>query len=157
MQPAAVQGMSEILLIGLVLASVTLMMLLVRLGFGAGNDGGAQRLVGGGPWRPLALNEQQQAAFERATHLLMEHLTPAQREEYERQWSLTVQAPSGNTYYLAADDIVAKIAGRLCRLCIVPVGRDLIPPADVVLARKLMIEADEERFLATATRWPLFG
>lgn len=97
------------------------------------------------PWR---------RAGDRALHTLLQHLSERQRAEYEQKSAFTVVAPSGNTYHLSRDDVVAKIGRRIFRLCILPCTRQSIPVWDVVLARKLLIEADEQAFLATARRWP---
>ena len=97
------------------------------------------------PWR---------RAGDRALQLLLRHLNEQQRAEYEHQSAFTVVAPSGNTYYLSRNEVVAKIDNHIVRLCIQPCTRESIPAWDVVLARKLLIEADERAFLATARHWP---
>ncbi|TAM58514.1 hypothetical protein EPN52_10550 [bacterium] len=93
-------------------------------------------------------------AGERALETLLEHLNERQRAEYEHQLAFTVVASSGNTYYLSRNEVIAKIGRQVFRLCIQPSTTEAIPAWDVVLARKLLIEADEAAFLATAKRWP---
>jgi|GEM_PF-5924287 len=94
-------------------------------------------------------------AERRARELLFTHLRPDQRAEYEEQSIVTVVGESGNCYYLSPADIVVRLKqGGVYRMCIVPRIRDPVPADDVLLAKKLLIEADEQTFLATATRWP---
>ncbi|TAM90189.1 hypothetical protein EPN42_06205 [bacterium] len=98
--------------------------------------------------------EASRRAGDRALQLLLQHLNEQQRAEYEQQSAFTVVASSGHTYYLSRNEVVAKIDNHIVRLCIQPCTRESIPVWDVVLARKLLIEADERAFLATARHWP---
>lgn len=101
-----------------------------------------------------------QRAYRRARRLLRRSLTPAQRLEFDRRRSFTLQAPSGTTYrigYAASLNIeVLCPAGKVrYRLCAVPEG--LLPIPDIMLAQKLMLETQEADFLRIAARyevWP---
>lgn len=97
-------------------------------------------------------------ADERADRLLREFLTVDQLAQLaERRWFETV-GRSGRRYRLTP--AVARVceldeAGQaVASFCIHP--DDGYPSADVVLAQKLLLEADEALFLRTANRTPLF-
>lgn len=95
-------------------------------------------------WREPTRNNES----ERANNLLLEHLDKQQRKQWESSWSFAVQGSEGN-HYTVYDTIVRDrnnvaycLQAEDCR----------VPTADVVLARKLLIEADEGEFLRRANR-----
>lgn len=113
-------------------------------------------------------------AERKAEALLLRHLSPEQREEYQRTKSFTVKLPSGALYRInkgrsgnvelaaplpmieGASPSVGVAANQrfvACeRLCIHP---DLpVPDCDNMLAQKLMLETDEQNFrrIANITR-----
>ncbi len=114
-------------------------------------------------------------AERKAEALLLRHLSPEQREEYQRTKSFTVKLPSGALYrinkgragnveLMAAElptivgaspnvEVVAN-QGFIARerLCIHP--DLLVPDCDNMLAQKLMLETDEQNFrrIANITR-----
>ncbi|HLS85784.1 MAG TPA: hypothetical protein VK043_05760 [Burkholderiales bacterium] len=95
-------------------------------------------------------------AYRRARTLLRRHLSPAQRREYERYGAFTVVGPSGRRYrigYGACINIeVLSRAGTVeYRLCAGPSG---VPIPAVMLAQKLMLEAQEAAFLQIAIKHP---
>lgn len=97
-------------------------------------------------------------AERRAKALLMECLTPEQREDYERLQRFELILPSGNRYRLRRGlagniDRLDENGRVLERLCVhVPHG---YPHSDNVLTQKLALELDEEnvRRLANIERF----
>lgn len=95
------------------------------------------------------------AADARAESLLLAHLDPEQRAEYESAGTFTVAAPSGRRYRLRkarsfnVDELDRKGSVRQ-RLCTVPGAS--VPMADQLLAQKFWLEADEKRFRKTANK-----
>lgn len=97
-------------------------------------------------------------AQSRALDLLIKHLTPEQRETFQKnKWFIVEGGRTGRRYRIrdkgnmvANIDVLEgnSIAHRLCGHC----AAHEIPLADNLLAQKLMIEADEEAFLRIANR-----
>lgn len=115
--------------------------------------------------RRLAAQERERQrieAVERARALLLSNLDPVQRAEYEDtgQFHVHVQTKDGEHVYRISDGQagnVARVEGTriTCRYCIHPYGGGE-PNEDVMLAQKLMLETDEQRFLQVANasgRW----
>jgi hypothetical protein len=97
---------------------------------------------------------EDRRARERAMNLLLQYLTPAQRAEFERTCAFKVRGRSGQlyriTYATTANIEVLEQPGMVIRrLCAGPLG---VPIPDVMLAQKLMLEADESEFLRIAAR-----
>ena len=97
---------------------------------------------------------EDRRARERALNLLVECLTPGQRAEFERTSAFKVRGKSGQlyriTYATTANVEVLEQPGMVIRrLCAGPVG---VPIPDVMLAQKLMLEANEAEFLRIAAR-----
>jgi hypothetical protein len=116
------------------------------------------------------LGRHSEAAMARSRELLLEHLTPAQRESFERnKWFVIEGGKSRQRYRIRAAahmvaniDVLdvptgfmlseeaaidsAKVRHRLCAHC----RLDEVPLFDQLLAQKLMLEFDEERFLSLA-------
>jgi hypothetical protein len=96
-------------------------------------------------------------AYRRSRHLLRRCLTPAQRIEFERTRAFTVRGGSGRLYrigygsYVNVDVLAAsgKVDHRLCA------GPSGVPIPAVMLAQKLMLEAQEAEFLRIAIRHPV--
>lgn len=100
----------------------------------------------------------------KAKELLFKYLTPAQRADYEKTGTFVVQAKSGREYVFGRcgswviriyerDERtpwqkVQRALGR--KLCIGPAWHESYPKGDVLLAQKLLLEADEKRFLQNA-------
>lgn len=95
-------------------------------------------------------------ALARARDLLLEHLTPAQRETYTKNHWFTVQGGKTKIDYRINSNSYAgnvwvmkdgKPIESICCHC-----DHIIPLPDQHLAQKLALEYDEERFLRTANR-----
>lgn len=98
------------------------------------------------------------AAHQRALELLLQHLTPAQRETFERNKWFVVEGGKSKQRYrihhkghmvanidvLDGDDVTHRLCGH-CDL-------DAVPIADQLIAQKMMLEYDEDAFLALANR-----
>jgi hypothetical protein len=110
-------------------------------------------------WRLLISPARQfeAGAEEKAKALLTEVLTDAERRQLTEEGFLTVDSPNvgGRTY---------RIPGRLGwvemyesgllmkKLCVLP--HEGLPPGDIVLMHKLMIEGNEDEYLRLANvRW----
>jgi hypothetical protein len=102
--------------------------------------------------------EHREQAEHRARGLLLDHLTPEQRETYERDRWFIVEGES-KTRYRVRDlgHMVANVEmlnenntvrHRLCAH--VPMGR--VPMGDQLLAQKIMLECSEPDFLRIANR-----
>jgi hypothetical protein len=120
--------------------------------------------------RQIALREQQaqrEVAKTRANELLLQHLTPAQRETFSKHGWFIVEGGKTKTKYRirAVDHMVAnvdvyerqfslfnnpdqKITHRLCAH--VPTNK--VPLGDQLLAQKMMLEFSEDDFLRIANR-----
>lgn len=109
-----------------------------------------------------ALDRHSDQAKDRARELLLKHLSPAQRETFEKNKWFIVEGGQSQTKYRINDsrhmvaniDVLAdetnKVKHRLCGHC----GLDAVPIGDQLLAQKLMLEYDEDRFLRLANRHP---
>ena len=104
---------------------------------------------------PNSLREQERVqANERAVELLESNLSEEQSREMSKTGKFTVTASSGQRYLIDAkggDYNVTSIDGAGVKLidCCLDVGGD-VPVADKVLVQKLLLEADEGRFLNIA-------
>jgi hypothetical protein len=97
------------------------------------------------------------AAEARARTLLLENLTPTQRDTFERNgWFVVEGGRSRQRYRIGGRHVVAnievldrdeRVTHRLCGHL-----RDMHPLGDHLLAQKIMLELDEERFLSLANR-----
>jgi hypothetical protein len=95
-------------------------------------------------------------AAERARALLVQCLSAAQRDEFDRTRAFCVKGASGRRYRLGysvtANIEVLDAAGEVqYRLC---AGPDRMPTPAVLLTQKLMLEACEAEFLRIAARHP---
>ena len=105
------------------------------------------------PHHPQVAGQVDAEAQLRATELLREVLSAAEYRQLERFGYLTVPSPGvpERTYRIPSRPGMVAVyeSGKLVeRLCLQPVER--LPAADVVLMLKLMIEANEEKYLRTA-------
>jgi hypothetical protein len=97
----------------------------------------------------------QRVAQDRAEALLKDVLTVAEYAQLDASGYLEVRSPSEpmRTYRVPRKPgrvAVAEGGVDVALLCIAPV--DWLPPSDVVLAHKLMIEGDEQEYLRRANR-----
>ena len=104
--------------------------------------------------RPTMLDNAE--AQERGIRLLKGNLSPAQREQYEKNWHFDViGGKSGKRYRIRHGssmniDQFDKIGRRVCGWCFYPRG-DLVV-GDVMLAQKLALELFEPEALKIANR-----
>jgi hypothetical protein len=92
-----------------------------------------------------------------AETLLRESLTPAEYRQLCSRAYLEVPSPhhTGRVYRVprGPGQVLVVEHGRVCeRLCLQPV--EALPEGDVILLHKLLIEADEPTYLATANHFP---
>jgi hypothetical protein len=105
----------------------------------------------GPAWTPPRLIGSD--AHQRAEALLAQCLTPEAWQSLQRTGVLSVPSPGhpGRVYHIprrAGAVVVYHHRQPVFQLCVHP--REHLPDADLVLLHKLMIEGDEERYLAIA-------
>jgi hypothetical protein len=105
--------------------------------------------VGPVRWVSDALARRRRAEA-RAEALLLSWLSPRQREQYRVHGWFDVLTPGGNRYRIRPGKVV-RLDGRRCAYCIEAIP--WVPAADQMLAKKLLLETNERRFLATAHRY----
>ena len=91
----------------------------------------------------------------KARKLLLEHLRPEQAASFEKDEHFEVLAMSGRRYRIKLgwggnSEELNDVRKVVNRFCIHP--REQVPHHDNMLAQKLLIEHDEERFLDIANR-----
>jgi hypothetical protein len=93
--------------------------------------------------------KKAQEAKERAEALLLEHLSPVQRETYQRTQMFVVETPKRTRYRLGLHGQPVKLDGErpTHSFCIHTYG---VPREDELLGFKLLLEANEDEFLKTA-------
>lgn len=105
-----------------------------------------------------AEQQRTQPARDRAKELLLMHLTPAQKETFEKnQWFIVEGGRSKQRYRIHTHHVIAnidvmagdKVKHRLCAHLNASCGA---PMNDHILAQKLMLEAAEDDFLKVANR-----
>jgi hypothetical protein len=91
-----------------------------------------------------------------AEKLLLSLLTPAQRADYKAHRRFAVTGSRGRHYVIDAQGTVSNVYSESggIRYCVVPVNSGI--PYMIWLCQKLLIEADEERFLHTACMSPAY-
>lgn len=94
---------------------------------------------------------------ERAEALLRELLDEHEYQQVRKQGYVEVVSPSNAQRIYRIPRFLGRVSvyegGHVVReLCIHPV--ELIPSADVVVMHKLLIQGDEERYLALANQFP---
>jgi hypothetical protein len=112
---------------------------------------------GGGPWS-RSRSATWREAQERAETLLREMLTVEEYDQLSERGYLDVPSPSqpARTYRVPLKGgRVAIVEGgaEVESLCVGPV--ESVPPGDVILIHKLMIEGDEQEYLRRANRYRL--
>jgi hypothetical protein len=100
-------------------------------------------------WARDPLTRRRQAEL-RAEALLLRWLSSRQRAQYRLHGWFEVVTPGGNRYRIRAGK-VTRLDVRRCAYCIE--ATPWVPTADQMLAKKLLLETDERRFLATAHRY----
>lgn len=96
-----------------------------------------------------ALTRRRRAEL-RAKALLLTWLSPGQRSQYRARGWFDVVTPTGSRYRVCPRKVVRMDAHRSA-YCIEAIP--WVPEADQMLAKKLLLETDERRFLATAYRY----
>jgi hypothetical protein len=92
-------------------------------------------------------------ALDRARELLLSHLTEEQRATFiENRWFVVIGGRSRMRYRIETGHLVANVrrlddGARLCAHC-----DHSLPMDDHLIAQKLMLEYDEDAFLAIANR-----
>jgi hypothetical protein len=105
--------------------------------------------VGPVRWASDALARRREAQT-RAEALLLSWLSARQRAQYRLHGWFDVVTPGGNRYRIRPGKVV-RLDVRRCAYCIE--SAPWVPAADQLLAKKLLLETDERRFLATAHRY----
>jgi hypothetical protein len=100
-------------------------------------------------WAGDALARRREAEL-RAEALLLSWLSPSQRDQYRSRGWFDVVSRGGNRYRIWPWKVTRLDVPR-CAYCIEAVPR--VPAADEMLANKLLLETDEQRFLATARHY----
>jgi hypothetical protein len=101
--------------------------------------------------------ERPNCPEERGMRLLRAHLTPAQRQQFERsRFFDVVGGQTGRRYRVYRTHVInveeLDATGRCTRrLCFSPGG--LLPLGDMLLAQKISLELFEDAALAVAGRW----
>jgi len=93
---------------------------------------------------------RRRRAESRAEALLLGWLSPGQRSQYRARGWFNVVTPAGNRYRVCPRKVV-RMEPRRSAYCIE--ATPWVPEADQMLAKKLLLETDERRFLATAYRY----
>jgi hypothetical protein len=93
---------------------------------------------------------RRREAERRAEALLWNWLSPRQREQYRLHGWFDVVTSDGNRYRIRLGRVVQLGASRSAYCIEAP---PWVPAADQLLAKKLLLETDERRFLATAHRY----
>lgn len=101
----------------------------------------------------LPAEPRSPTAFDRARELLLSHLTEEQRATFiENKWFVVIGGRSRMRYRIETGHLVANVRrlddnARLCAHC-----DHSLPMDDHLIAQKLMLEYDEDAFLAIANR-----
>lgn len=114
----------------------------------------AQRAITASAW---AREAKRDAARARARELLLEHLTPAQRKTFEEKaWFVVEGGRSKKRYRIEARGVAGNVSLLDKRGSVVATycghADHSIPDYDQYLAQKLMLEANEDAYLALANR-----
>jgi hypothetical protein len=95
------------------------------------------------------LGRRRQAEL-RAEALLLGWLSPGQRAQYRAHGRFDVVTAAGHRYRVWPRKVV-RLDGYRSAYCIEAMS--WVPAADQMLAKKLLLETNERRFLATAHRY----
>lgn len=97
----------------------------------------------------LGLLDASSRAITRSLKLLREHLSPEQLTAWDRDGYFAVKGNvSGAIYHLTMGGVQRTSDGH--QFCLQLVGDEWTPLYDAVLARKILLECDETKFLTTA-------
>jgi len=109
-----------------------------------------RRIFGFGPKAGDKLRKKQtERACIRARALLHRFLTREQRIELRGTQSFKMRDRAGRTYHVTEGAVYLEHEGTKYSLCVVPIEPGL-PAPDIMLARRVMLEADPEAFLRLA-------
>jgi len=89
---------------------------------------------------------------QKAEALIREWLSPAQLREYDKRKRFEVTGSAGGRYLVGHGYIRDLATGE--HICFVPENWEILPAADVMLARKIALENDEVGALKVAYRLP---
>lgn len=89
--------------------------------------------------------------------LLLEHLTPEQKQEYETTKAFTVVGQSGKKYRIKEGrqmniDVLGDDGNRVSGICFLPSGQ--LVAGDCMLAQKIALETCEDQALSIANKFP---
>jgi heme exporter protein D len=108
-------------------------------------------LLAGPVRRGRATLARRRQARQRAEALVLAWLSPDQRAQYRSRGRFEVTTAAGHRYRVCPGGVVG-LDPRGWAYCIEATSP--VPVADELLAFKLLLETDEQRFLATAHRYP---
>ena len=91
-------------------------------------------------------------AAQKAEALIHEWLSPGQLREYKKRRKFEVTGSAGGCYLVGPGYIRDLNTGE--HICFVPENWDVLPAADIMLARKIALENDEVSALKVAYRLP---
>jgi hypothetical protein len=109
------------------------------------------RLLAGPVRRGRATLARRRQARQRAEALVLAWLSPDQRAQYRSCGRFEVTTAAGHRYRVCPGGVVG-LDPRGWAYCIEATSP--VPAADELLAFKLLLETDEQRFLAIADRYP---
>jgi hypothetical protein len=99
--------------------------------------------------------KKQHAAYKRAARLLNSFLTPKQKRELRKKNHIHVNGQDGQLYRIEARShqnvFLIKDGKPVTQFCVV--SREILPVPDLVLAQKLLLEANIAEFMALANKW----
>ena len=104
--------------------------------------------------RQLEQQQQRDVAQTRARELLLEHLTPDQRDTFiKKGWFIVQGGRTKTAYRIRGDTLIANVdvIGGRHRLC-AHARSGSVPMGDQLLAQKIMLELAEDDFLRIANR-----
>lgn len=95
-------------------------------------------------------------ARDKGKKLLLEHLSPEQKSEYETTQAFTVTAPSGTRYRIREGrqmniDVLDEHGSRKSGICFLPEGQ--LVAGDCMLAQKIALETCEDLALSVANKF----
>ena len=86
----------------------------------------------------------------RALELLWQHLTEEQRAEYVETKTVVVRGEETGDCYRIYRGTVRRVVDGSDFCLVVRDNKDNVPVEDMVLAKKILLECDEDTFLRTA-------
>jgi hypothetical protein len=112
------------------------------------------------PAPPARAAREPVAPSSRARQLLRSVLSRQEREQLSRTGYLEVPSPGHPNRLYRIPNYLGRVrmferGQAVCDLCVVP--SEELPADDVIVMHKLMIQGDEEAYLRSANRFPLFA